>query len=145
GELSNLFPVTEEQVLRVARTEPTLRDMLQQFRHLFDHLVYGSEDTDRPQPLATERIPAEDPPPAVKSVSVVGAAPVKKEENTEATAQPGSPEYSVRSTPQTVLGPTSNALNLPELWDQEVRAARRKLEPEGALTGATRELQSGLG
>ena len=26
-----------------------------------------------------------------------------------------------------------------------MRAARRKLEPEGALTGATRELQSGLG
>ncbi|MHB1423090.1 MAG: hypothetical protein ACYC3I_07835, partial [Gemmataceae bacterium] len=32
-----------------------------------------------------------------------------------------------------------------DLWDQELRAARRKLEPEGALTGATRELQSGLG
>jgi hypothetical protein len=32
-----------------------------------------------------------------------------------------------------------------ELWDQEFRAARRKLEPDGALTGATRELQAGLG
>ena len=31
------------------------------------------------------------------------------------------------------------------MWDHEVRAARRKLEPEGSLTGATRELQSGLG
>src|SRR5262245_14628028 len=31
------------------------------------------------------------------------------------------------------------------MWDQEVRAARRRLEPEGALTGATRELQAGLG
>jgi hypothetical protein len=31
------------------------------------------------------------------------------------------------------------------LWDQEVRSARRKLEPEGAITGATRELQSALG
>jgi hypothetical protein len=31
------------------------------------------------------------------------------------------------------------------VWDQEVRSARRKLEPEGALTGATRELQAGLG
>src|SRR5207248_3617475 len=29
------YPFTEEQVDRVARTEPTLRDMLQQFRHLF--------------------------------------------------------------------------------------------------------------
>ena len=32
-----------------------------------------------------------------------------------------------------------------ELWDSEFRAARRKLEPDGALTGATRELQAGLG
>ena len=33
-----------------------------------------------------------------------------------------------------------------ESWDVELRsAARRKLEPEGALTGATRELQAGLG
>src|SRR5262249_28500458 len=31
------------------------------------------------------------------------------------------------------------------VWDEEVRSARRKLEPEGALTGATRELQAGLG
>ena len=36
-------------------------------------------------------------------------------------------------------------LSLGDLWDQEVRAARRKLEPDGALTGATRELQAGLG
>ena len=42
ADLSPLFPFTEEQVARVARTEPTLRDMLQQFRHLFDHVVYGS-------------------------------------------------------------------------------------------------------
>ena len=34
---------------------------------------------------------------------------------------------------------------LAEMWEQEARAARRKLEPEGALTGATRELQAGLG
>src|SRR4029077_2257198 len=35
--------------------------------------------------------------------------------------------------------------SLPELWEQELRASRRKLEPEGALTGATREIQAGLG
>src|SRR4029453_11072109 len=39
----------------------------------------------------------------------------------------------------------SPRVNLVELWDQEMRSARRKLEPEGALTGATRELQAGLG
>jgi hypothetical protein len=31
------------------------------------------------------------------------------------------------------------------MWDHEMRAAKRRLEPEGALTGATRELQAGLG
>src|SRR5437588_33143 len=33
AELPPLFPFTEEQVLQVARTEPPLRDMLQQDRH----------------------------------------------------------------------------------------------------------------
>src|SRR5262249_52632 len=42
ADLPPTFPFTDEQILRVARTEPTLRDMLQQFRHLFDHLVYGT-------------------------------------------------------------------------------------------------------
>src|SRR4029077_1487562 len=44
GGLSDVFPFNDEQIIRIAKTEPTLRDMLQQFRHLFDHLVYGSED-----------------------------------------------------------------------------------------------------
>ncbi|MCS7271952.1 MAG: hypothetical protein NZ703_12805, partial [Gemmataceae bacterium] len=34
---------------------------------------------------------------------------------------------------------------LVDLWDQEQRTARRQLEPEGALTGASRELQAALG
>jgi hypothetical protein len=37
------------------------------------------------------------------------------------------------------------AIAFQEIWDQEMRSARRKLEPEGALTGATRETQAGLG
>src|SRR5262249_8335208 len=41
SDLPAIFPFTGEQIERVARTEPTLRDMLQQFRHLFDHYVYG--------------------------------------------------------------------------------------------------------
>src|SRR5216684_2345240 len=32
-----------------------------------------------------------------------------------------------------------------ELWEQTMRDAQQQLEPEGALTGATRELQAGLG
>jgi hypothetical protein len=136
GELPPIFPFTEEQVDRIARTEPTLRDMLQQFRHLFDHRVYGEaavpitapqESPPAPVPPGLVRtLPAPEAPPQVKSVVVVEtpAAPIPP---APAPAEPAP------------------RLNLRELWDQEMRAARRKLEPEGALTGATRELQAGLG
>src|SRR5207244_7955236 len=45
ADLPPICPFTDEQVERVARTEPTLRDMLQQYRHLFDHLVFGEAPT----------------------------------------------------------------------------------------------------
>jgi hypothetical protein len=112
------FPFSDEQIQRVARTEPTLRDMLQQYRHLFDHLVYG-EAPNQPEP-PTNRLPAEELPAAVKSMIVVQSPEVAP------PAPAGTP-------------------NLGELWDQEFRSARRRLEPEGSLTGATRELQAGLG
>ena len=112
GTLPALFPFVPEQIERVAQTEATLRDMLQQFRQAFDSLVFRTE----PTPLPTSRLPAEEGVPAVKSVIVVKETP--------------SP---------------AKAVSLSETWDAEVRAARRKLEPEGALTGATRELQAGLG
>jgi len=57
---SDIFPFAEEQVSRVAATEPTLRDMLQQYRHLFDHVVYGPDDvlpTRRSEPTAATRAP----------------------------------------------------------------------------------------
>jgi hypothetical protein len=140
AELPPIFPFTGEQVERVAKTEPTLRDMLQQFRHLFDHLVYGTgEDrnprlTEQPpaQPIPASRIPASEAPPIVKSVIVV--------ETPANDSQPGV-ATSTTSPPHHLTTPP----NLPDLWDQEVRTARRNLEPDGALTGATRELQSGLG
>jgi hypothetical protein len=142
AELSPVFPFTEEQIALVARTEPTLRDMLQQFRHQFDHVVYSSEDdkmTGKQGDKTTEELihPIEDRleavldlPPEVKSVVVV-------ESPSSASVSPvdSSPEITSEEAPVT----------LSALWDQELRAARRKLEPEGALTGATRELQSGLG
>jgi hypothetical protein len=118
SELTTIYPFTEDQVLRVARTEPTLRDMLQQFRHLFDHLVYG--ETTGPAYEQTDVPPPEALPVAVRSVVVV-ETPV---------APPAEP----------LIKPS-----LSELWEQEIRAAQRKLEPEGSLTGATRELQAGLG
>jgi hypothetical protein len=138
ADLAPIFPFTEEQIDRVARTEPTLRDMLQQFRHQFDHVVFGPGATtaeDRPAektelpPLAETALQMlQDPrlslPPGVKSVVVV---------ETPSTQEPS----------QTTTAATR--VSLTDLWDQEVRSARRKLEPEGALTGATRELQLGLG
>ncbi len=47
GDLPTIFPFNDEQIQRIARTEPTLRDMLQQFRHLFDHIIYGTENEER--------------------------------------------------------------------------------------------------
>jgi hypothetical protein len=143
ADLPALFPFNQEQIDRVARTEPTLRDMLQQFRHLFDHVVYGASDADRetrgPGTREAETTPAgmEPLPPGIKSVIVVEAppapapAPVPGELKTKPGTEPGAG--------------TGTTLPLGDLWDQEMRAAREKLEPEGALTGATRELQAGLG
>ena len=146
--LSPIYPFTEEQIDRIARTEPTLRDMLQQFRHHFDHVVYpesavrsaecgvrSAEETPStpysvPGTEHSERQPAVDLPPGVKSFITV--------ETPAGDIPPALPleKNSALRTPHSAL---------PEMWDQEVRSARRKLEPEGALTGATRELQLGLG
>src|SRR6476619_4840069 len=102
-QLPALYPFSEEQVDRIARTEPTLRDMLQQFRALFDHVVYGVEQVERgSQP--TDRLPAEPSPssrlpaaevPQVKSVIVV---------ESPSAATPAAPML--------------------EMWDQEVRSAK---------------------
>ncbi|MCL6606975.1 MAG: hypothetical protein K6T74_02670, partial [Geminicoccaceae bacterium] len=83
-----------------ARTEPTLRDMLQQFRHLFDHIVFDAAEPAVPvNPLPIEQLP-----PLVKSAIVVESAP-------DACALAAAP-----------------LPNLTELWDQEMKAARAKLE-----------------
>ena len=43
--LPDIYPFSDEQIARVAKSEPTLRDMLQQFRHLFDHMVLDDGGT----------------------------------------------------------------------------------------------------
>jgi hypothetical protein len=260
GPVPDVFPFADEQVVRIAKTEPTLRDMLQQCRHLFDHLVYGPDDApaavaapapaaripegfiELPTPAPTEPVaaaPAPEPEPAPAATEVpesrvseflpetepVAEPPVSRvsahleqpaAEPTEITLkrvdvveivapagdefpmaedmqEPGvgsresvpnavaasAPEVAPESGPLTpdprfpiaavaaaevpppvpfpapvvpqeppaaVVEQPSRAAPAPgELWDQEQRAARRKLEPEGALTGAARELQAGLG
>jgi hypothetical protein len=142
ADLPPIHPFTEEHIERIARTEPTLRDMLQQFRHLFDHVIYGGapvtavDAADRAGgkasalPLSKTMLP-----PSVKSVVVV---------ETSAASQGERPVAPVRA-PARAVERGSAALPLVELWEQEMTAAREKLQPEGALTGATRELQAGLG
>jgi hypothetical protein len=135
-DLPPVFPFNDDQVQRISRTEPTLRDMLQQFRHLFDHMVFGEtealHETVDPPGTTVRHLPETELPPNVNSAVIVDTTQASQpaEPSTGETAGTPSPDWESRAI---------------ELWDQEMRAARRKLEPEGALTGATRELQAGLG
>jgi hypothetical protein len=129
-------PFTEEQILQVARTEPTLRDMLQQFRQLFDHLVYGevqkaAYDVETPSVTTTTILPS----PSGRGVGGEGSQPtVKSAIVVEVPAKsPALPRAS------------ADAFDLMGMWEQALAEAKSKLEPEGSLTGATRELQAGLG
>jgi hypothetical protein len=210
-ELNETYPFTDDQIQRIARTEPTLRDMLQQFRHLFDHIVFPNEDdksmrvepknhpesepipaveTGKPdaiEPPPAEitdagpslRDPAEEPitpvnrladttlgpldPPAdgvgsrlgddvtIKSVVTLDAPAAAPEPSAPDEApdplatEPVAPPTAAEPAPAPASPPPTAKISPVELWDQELRAARRRLEPEGALTGATRELQAGLG
>jgi hypothetical protein len=137
ADLPSIHPFTDEQISRIARTEPTLRDMLQQFRHLFDHLIYGGAPVTAVDREAAEHHTAgvrtidtstKGLPPEVKSVVVVATSPIQSEGGHR---QP--------------LARSGSTAQLAELWEQEMKSAREKLTPEGALTGATRELQAGLG
>lgn len=245
--LTDIYPFADEQVSRIARTEPTLRDMLQQFRHLFDHVIYGPDDgrPDPRQPRAEQSVqpdpepeptaeapaalevgfgvPDEDaepdgpvnrlegmtdeppappvgptgfpdvmtptdkqnrinallgkdpeimPPVRIKSVSIVEAngddEPGRTPNGSEGVDShpvadaPGSPDTTppvaaeevpsadpfplvAGDRPTAPVVSVGSAAALADLWDQELRAARRRLEPDGALTGATRELQGALG
>ena len=113
--------------------------------------------------LETDPEPTAPPPKAtIKSVDVieVPADPTPAVPNAAAEVPPADPFPAVADerpaaavvTPETrpteLSEPKTANLSvdtLAELWDQEYRSARRKLEPDGALTGSTRELQSALG
>ncbi|MFL5331005.1 MAG: hypothetical protein ACJ8C4_19110 [Gemmataceae bacterium] len=143
--LSPIFPFTEEQLLRIAQNEPTLRDMLQQCRQLFDRVVFDREEvhtpptaTIAPEPKTENRLPPmEDDPNKFGNLTIKSTVVIPSPED-EADI------FEAPSEPEIITPPLTHAGML-ELWEQEQRIARRKLEPEGALQGATRELQAGLG
>ena len=173
-ELSPIYPYTMEQVGRIARTEPTLRDMIQQFRRLFDLTVFGTECSDinetihKVETLLSRTLAEEsrhspeeaEGEPDLKGEEVSNLEGSESETTGDIAEEgnlavdpatgysdPASPGPLVQSQLGSYLG-LMGGETLPshaDLWDQEVRAARRRLEPEGAVTGATRELQAGLG
>ena len=138
-DFDSLFPFTEEQVHRIAKTEPTLRDMLQQCRHLFDHIVYGQEAWASPSNRLTDEIPVAEipsdrlPADAAPSSVMYDSVALKSVEIIRAE------DPAVAATSGLSSG------GMVELWSQEQRTAMRKLMPDGSLTGATREIQAGLG
>lgn len=146
--LGPFFPFNDEQVTRIAKTESTLRDMLQQFRHLFDRIVYDGEEL----PPAAATFEAPDVMSAPESSGE--AAPVNRvsEFVQEPIELPGIDIKSVEIVsidnppplPRERAAPVLTSAGMLEMWEQEQRVARRRLEPDGALTGATRELQAGL-
>ncbi len=123
-ESVRVYPFTEEQVQQVARTEPTLRDMLQQFRQLFDHLVYGvvqkaAYDTD-----------------AVTTTNVTPSAaelPIKSAIVVEVPAKTALPRAS------------ADAFDLPGMWEQALAEAQTKLRAGGIVDGGDARIASGAG
>ena len=191
ADLGEIYPFDDEQIGRIAKTEPTLRDMLQQFRHLFDHMIYDAAEPElaheptearitpemhaptpevltphdkqsrieallgSPTPVEFKSVTiVETPPdpvapvllaaPAALGVPLVGAFP-----SVAASASEPAAAVSRELPPATLVAdPTPagpNRAALMEMWETEFRAAKRRLEPEGALTGSTRELQAALG
>lgn len=148
------YPLTDEQIARVAKTEPTLRDMLQQFRHLFDTLVYGNGTVtmiEQDPPTVKDLPTPTELPPLVKSMIRV-ETPATPEFPPVAelakTPEPMAPvaQAAAEQTKKPMTATVESAKpNMMELWKEEIASARTKLSPEGALTGASRELQAGLG
>ncbi len=144
SSLDSLYPFMEEQVARIARTEPTLRDMLQQCRHLFDHLIYGQDEHTTQNRLADpireeareEEVPVAEVPMTIPEMPNIVVKAIDIIHVPEAALPVEAPEAEAVALTPAVMG---------ELWAQEQRSALRKLMPEGALTGATREIHAGLG
>ena len=165
------YPFTLEQIDRIARTEPTLRDMLQQFRHFFDKIVYGaeSESINEIAPSSSGQtssvgyhvdsveleVPQDQLPAGVRSMVILDTTPeghmgkeaqIEKAEQRNSLASSG--EFKNESAAELKEEKRIQELQpeaLSQLWAQEFSLAKEQLTPEGALAGATKELQAGLG
>ena len=144
ANLPPIFPFTEEQIERIARTEPTLRDMLQQFRHLFDHVVFGNATPSLDRSTRAGQIRRDQrsglPPVEMTPMHQIGH---HRRRDARAERRTNRWQLDARSRGRVERRSSASAGDSAELWEQELRAARRNLEPEGSLTGATRELQAG--
>lgn len=155
--LPEYYPFTSEQVDRIARTEPTLRDMLQQFRHLFDKIVYEAESENsiegipsvsnsifstgvgyHTDPVALE-VPKEELPAYIKSMVILNNT------NGDLDSSDKVKHESVAAKQMEQRSQELQPLALEQLWEKEFLSAREQLTPEGAMGGATKELQAGLG
>ena len=169
--LPEFYPFTLEQIDRIARTEPTLRDMLQQFRHFFDKIVYGaeSESINEIAPSSSGQtssvgyhvdsveleVPQDQLPAGVRSMVILDTTPeghmgkeaqIEKAEQRNSLASSG--EFKNESAAELKEEKRIQELQpeaLSQLWAQEFSLAKEQLTPEGALAGATKELQAGLG
>ncbi len=120
ADLPEVFPFTDVQITRIAATEPTLRDMLQQYRHLFDHVVYGEAPlalTAGPEEKGTRDLADRNRSPVVEELPVVKSVVVVQ--------SPGGSEK-LPPSPAPAAAPSRPAVSpshLADLWDQEVRGA----------------------
>lgn len=161
--LPSCFPFQPEQIDRIARTEATLRDMLQQFRHLFDALVFGQEEFTRSANEVSPTVSLSQPeyestgnqtvlPPTEPSHEIPVSAANRIVGGANSRLENNCHDVEVRSVlqleavePHAEVAGENQQIGLGELWELEIRAAARQLEPDGAVAGATRELQAGLG
>src|SRR5262249_36003125 len=116
-ELPAHFPFADEQVYRIARTEPTLRDMLQQFRHLYDRLVYGSSNGDAETRRHGDAATA-DSRPGIADESVSIKSVVLVSTPAEPAAQPVAESASVPASPRPRVPASLSAAQRASLAEQ---------------------------
>ncbi len=112
--------------MRVARTEPTLRDMLQQFRHLFDHLIYGDSE-------ARSLTPRESIKTALDDTGEF--QPLNRIESAAGPTAIDMPSIFTIKSVAVVHSPETSAVPLAEAVDDEpagMVAADRNVRPTGA-------------